>query len=111
MNKKESTVGRWGRFRKLINSELKTTLKSIPDTEDRIEEVLKTALALEVQTNALVRLAEKMGCRGAEEEVLDGLVFYASILESYVDVTSDELIDAIEMPQARPLFPMKGETV
>jgi len=115
MRKKESTVSRWGRVRKLISPEISKRISSIEDTEEQIDEVLKTAIALEVQTNVLVRLAEKLGCHDAEEEIVDGVCFYASIISGYADVAAEELLhectQEIEVEKERQLFPMKGEVV
>lgn len=112
MKKKESTVSRWGRIRKMVSPEIAKTIKNIQDPEEQIEEVLKTAIALEVQTNVLVRLAEKMGCLDAEEEIVDGVCFYASIISGYADVAAEELHEKIVTPErAMPKFTMKGEVV
>lgn len=112
--KKETTLSRWGRYKTMVkNTIVKDTASD--NLNERMEEVLNTAAALEVCSSALVKLAEEWGNEDAHDEVLDiGYTLYP-IAEAFQELMVTEISIAISKAQSereKPFrFAMKGEEV
>ena len=112
--KKETTLSRWDRYKKVVEG---IVIKDIEgdDVNERMEEVLSAALALEVCSNALTKLAMEWGNEYAHEDVMSNYEALEPIATAFSDLMVTDISLALQKKESRidpPFrFTMKGEEV
>ena len=116
--KKVTTLSRWAKYRELVSNQLAEDTV-YDDLNERMEEILSSAVALQTMSDGLIKLATLLGNADADEDFLREFNSIYPVSDAFTDLMSNLLADEFsertkvktKLRKKMPIFTMKGETV
>lgn len=94
-------LSRWGKFRRLVGITVTNAVEG-GNLNEQVDELLESALALEVCSLILMDLANKLGNQNPGEDVGSRYDENESLINSYVDISSSMLAKDIDPEEDHP---------